>query len=105
MTLALPVGDHRSRVPALIAAALLGGTAVPVLAGVPWAAIAVLYSAFHGYSYRDLIEAGPRFAAALRRPAGLWPPQPGPPAVRIAVFQIDRLAGLAGREPGTHAPQ
>ena len=38
--------------PALIAAAFLGGTAVPVLVGVPWAAIAVLYSAFHGCSYR-----------------------------------------------------
>jgi hypothetical protein len=57
--------------PALIAAAFLGGTAVPVLAGVPWAAIAVTCSGFSACSYRDLIEAGPRLVAALWRAGGL----------------------------------
>jgi hypothetical protein len=42
---------------------------------VPWAAITVLYSAFSACSYRDLIDAGPRLAAALRRAGRL--PAPG----------------------------
>lgn len=46
--------------PALIGAALLAHPALPVLAGIPWLVIASVYSAFHGWSYRDLVESGPR---------------------------------------------
>jgi hypothetical protein len=53
--------------PVLAAAALLAGAALPVLAAAPWLAIAGLYSAFRGWSYRDLVAAGPRLAAALRK--------------------------------------
>lgn len=60
--------------PALVAGALAGATARAVLAAVPWAAIATLYSAFSACSYRDLIDAGPRLAAALRRAGGLSAP-------------------------------
>ena len=56
--------------PALVGGALAGAAARPVLAGVPWAAIAVTCSGFSACSYRDLIDAGPRRAAALRRAGG-----------------------------------
>ena len=49
--------------PALVGAALLAGPARPFLACLPWVAIGVVYGAFHGWSYRDLVTAGP---AALR---------------------------------------
>jgi hypothetical protein len=51
----------------LVGAALLPGAALPVLAAAPWLAIADLYSAFRDQSYRDLVAAGPRLAAALRK--------------------------------------
>jgi hypothetical protein len=57
-------------VPVLVAAALLAGAALPVLAAAPWLAIAGLYSAFRDQSYRDLVAAGPRLAAALRKARG-----------------------------------
>jgi hypothetical protein len=57
--------------PALVAGALAGAAGRPVLAGVPWAAIAVTCSGFSACSYRDLIEAGPRLVAALWRAGGL----------------------------------
>jgi 4-hydroxybenzoate polyprenyltransferase len=56
--------------PALAGAALLSGMARPAIACAPWLVIAGLYSAFHGWSYRDLVAPGPRLAATLRRP---WP--------------------------------
>ena len=56
--------------PALSGAALLAGMARPAIACAPWLVIAGLYSAFRGWSYRDLVAPGPRLAAALRRP---WP--------------------------------
>jgi hypothetical protein len=56
--------------PALVGGALAGAAARPVLAGLPWAAIAVTCSGFCACSYRDLIDAGPRLAAALRRAGG-----------------------------------
>jgi hypothetical protein len=51
----------------LTAATLLAGAALPALAAAPWLAIAALYSAFRDQSYRDLVAAGPRLAAALRK--------------------------------------
>jgi hypothetical protein len=51
--------------PLLAGAALLADAALPVLAAAPWLAIAGLYSAFRDQSYRDLVAAGPRLAAAL----------------------------------------
>ncbi len=50
----------------LIAAAALSRCALPLLAGAPWLVIAGIYVAFRGWSYRDLVAAGPRLAAALR---------------------------------------
>jgi hypothetical protein len=46
--------------PALIAAGLLARPALPVLAGIPWLVIAAVYTTFHGWSYHDLVESGPR---------------------------------------------
>jgi hypothetical protein len=59
--------------PALAAAAVLAGGALPVLAAAPWLAIAGLYSAFRDQSYRDLVAAGPRLAAVLRKARGAAP--------------------------------
>jgi hypothetical protein len=53
--------------PVLAAAALLADAALPALAAAPWLVIAALYSAFRDRSYRDLVAAGPRLAAALRK--------------------------------------
>jgi hypothetical protein len=53
--------------PVLAAVALLADAALPALAAAPWLVIAALYSAFRDYSYRDLVAAGPRLAAALRK--------------------------------------
>jgi hypothetical protein len=58
-------------VPALIAACLLARPAQPVPAGIPWLVIAAVYSAFHGWSYRDLVESGPR----LRQWYSSWRPR------------------------------
>jgi 4-hydroxybenzoate polyprenyltransferase len=41
-------------------AGLLGRPALPLMAGLPWLAIAALYAAFTGWSYRDLIAASPQ---------------------------------------------
>ena len=60
-------------VPVLTAVALLAGAALPVLAAAPWLAIAGLYSAFRDQSYRDLVGAGSRLAAALRKAWGAAP--------------------------------
>jgi hypothetical protein len=43
----------------LDAAGLLTRPGLPVLAGVPWLAVAALYSTFCGWSYRDLVAASP----------------------------------------------
>jgi hypothetical protein len=51
----------------LAAVALLADAALPALAAAPWLVIAALYSAFRDRSYRDLVAAGPRLAAALRK--------------------------------------
>ncbi len=51
---------------ALIGAAYLARPALPVLVGLPWLAIASIYSAFHGWSYRDLVAAAPRLAAVRK---------------------------------------
>jgi hypothetical protein len=59
--------------PVLAAAALLAGAALPALAAAPWLAIAGLYSAFRDWSYRDLVAAGPRLTAAMRRARGAVP--------------------------------
>ena len=59
--------------PLLAAAALMAGAALPTLAAAPWLAVAALYSAFRDQSYRDLVAAGPRLAAALRRARGAAP--------------------------------
>ena len=40
-----------------------------LLAGAPWLVIAGIYVALRGWSYRDLVAAGPRLAAALRSAA------------------------------------
>ena len=53
--------------PLLAGAALLAGAVLPVLATAPWLAVATLYSAFRDWSYHDLVVAGPRLAAALRK--------------------------------------
>jgi hypothetical protein len=45
--------------PVLVAAALPAGPALPVLAGVPWLLIGGVYTAFCGWSYRDLLAMGP----------------------------------------------
>lgn len=79
--------------PALSGAALLSGMARPAIACAPWLVIAGLYSAFRGWSYRDLVAPGPRLAAAVRRP---WPrgsPVPGQPRQRPA-------PGSSRRSPG-----
>jgi hypothetical protein len=55
------------------ASAAEDGAALPVLATAPWLAVAGLYSAFRGWSYRDLVAAGPRLAAALWRARGAAP--------------------------------
>jgi hypothetical protein len=60
-------------VAALTGVALLAHAARPVPVALPWLAIASVYSAFHGWSYRDLVETGPRLAAALRKAAGPAP--------------------------------
>jgi hypothetical protein len=52
---------------ALVAAAVAAGAALPALAVAPWLAIASVYSAFRDWSYHDLVAAGPRLAAALRK--------------------------------------
>ena len=59
--------------PLLAAAALMAGAALPTLAAAPWLAVAALYSAFRDQSYRDLVAAGPRLTAALRRARGAAP--------------------------------
>jgi hypothetical protein len=59
--------------PVLAAAALMADAALPALAAAPWLAIAGLYSAFRGQSYCDLVAAGPRLAAALRKARGAAP--------------------------------
>ena len=59
--------------PALAAAAIMAGAVLPVLAAAPWLAVAALHSAFRDQSYRDLVAAGPRLAAALRRARGAAP--------------------------------
>ena len=46
--------------PALVAVALLARPALLALAGIPWLVIVAVYSAFHGWSYHDLVESGPR---------------------------------------------
>jgi hypothetical protein len=66
---------------ALAAVALLAGPAHAgpahadparaLLAGGPWLAISSVYTAFHGWSYRDLVALGPSLAAALRRTPAL----------------------------------
>ncbi len=60
--------------PALAGAALAAGAALPLLAAAPWLVIACLYSAFCDWSYRDLVAAGPRLAAALRKVGQATPP-------------------------------
>jgi len=45
--------------PVLVAAALPARPALPLLAGVPWLVIAAVYTAFCGWSYRDLLRMGP----------------------------------------------
>jgi hypothetical protein len=45
--------------PVLVAVALPAGPALPVLTGVPWLVIAGVYTAFCGWSYRDLLTMGP----------------------------------------------
>jgi hypothetical protein len=45
--------------PLLVAAALPAGPARPLLAGPPWLVIAGVYTAFCGWSYRDLLTMGP----------------------------------------------
>ena len=59
--------------PVLAAAAVLAGAALPVLAAAPWLAVAGLYGAFRGWSYRGLVAAGPRLAAVLRKARGAAP--------------------------------
>ena len=59
--------------PLLAGAALLAGAVLPVLAAAPWLAVAALYSVFRDQSYRDLVAAGPRLAAALGRARGAAP--------------------------------
>ena len=44
---------------AVIGAGLLARPALPVLAGLPWLAVAGLYCAFSGWSYRELVAASP----------------------------------------------
>jgi hypothetical protein len=46
--------------PVPVAAALPARPALPVLAGVPWLVIAGVYTAFCGWSYRDLLAMGAR---------------------------------------------
>jgi hypothetical protein len=53
--------------PALLAAAVAAGAALPALAIAPWLAMAGVYSAFRDWSYHDLVAAGPRLAAALKK--------------------------------------
>jgi hypothetical protein len=45
--------------PVVIGAGLLARPALPVLAGLPWLAVAGLYCTFCGWSYRDLVAASP----------------------------------------------
>jgi hypothetical protein len=52
---------------ALMATAVAAGAALPALAVAPWLAIATVYSAFRDSSYHDLVAAGPRLAAVLRK--------------------------------------
>jgi hypothetical protein len=54
--------------PVVTGVALLAHPALPVLAGLPWLAVAGLYSTFCGWSYRDLIAARPR-ASVTRKDA------------------------------------
>jgi hypothetical protein len=44
--------------PVLVTAAIPARPALPVLAGVPWLVIAGVYTAFCGWSYRDLLTIG-----------------------------------------------
>ena len=44
---------------AVIGAGLLARPALPVLAGLPWVAVAGLYCAFSGWSYRELVASSP----------------------------------------------
>jgi hypothetical protein len=46
-------------VPVLVAAALPARPALPVLPGLPWLVIGGVYTAFCGWSYRDLLTMGP----------------------------------------------
>jgi hypothetical protein len=60
----------------LIAAGRPTGAARAILPGLPWLAVAGLYCAFCGWSYRDLVTASPRLPPALRltgrqRPSGV----------------------------------
>jgi hypothetical protein len=50
--------------PVVIGAGLLARPALPVLAGLPWLAVAGLYCTFCGWSYRDLVAA----SASRQRP-------------------------------------
>jgi hypothetical protein len=45
--------------PVLVAAGLLARPGLPVLAGLPWLAVAGLYCMFCGWSYRELVAASP----------------------------------------------
>jgi hypothetical protein len=45
--------------PVVIGAGLLARPGLPVLAGLPWLAVAGLYCTFCGWSYRDLVAASP----------------------------------------------
>jgi hypothetical protein len=45
--------------PVVIGAGLLARPALPVLAGLPWLAVAGLYCTFCGWSYRELVAASP----------------------------------------------
>jgi hypothetical protein len=63
----------RPGVPALTEAALLAHSALSLTDGLPWLAVTIVYTAFHRWSYRELVETGPRLAAALKKAAGRAP--------------------------------
>jgi hypothetical protein len=66
--------------PVVIGAGLLARPALPVLAGLPWLAVAGLYCTFCGWSYRELVAASPGQVRSGQVHVINSAPRPGRPA-------------------------